>query len=133
MKMTLELAKDIQSAAQKKAQEMGVFCSIVVVDEGAWLVALHRMNGAPAPTANIAWDKAWTAASFGMPSAEIAKFGDSSKSNCGFNTQNWNDRLTPIPGGLPIKDGDKIIGGIGISGAALEQDVILAQDAIQAF
>ncbi len=132
MAMNLELAKKLIAAAIKKAQEMGNSCSIAVVDESGFLVALHRMDGALIPTADIARDKAWTAAAFKMPSSEIGKFGDPSRPDFGFNTQNWNDRLTTIPGGLPIKDGDDLIGAIGVAGGTPEQDVAISKAAIAA-
>ena len=47
-----------------QAQKMGKTCSIAIVDENGWLVALHRMEGAIIPSADIARDKAWTAAVF---------------------------------------------------------------------
>ncbi|RLC69670.1 MAG: heme-binding protein, partial [Chloroflexi bacterium] len=52
--MTLELAKKLLLVAVAKAKEMNRPCSIAIVDENGWLVALHRMDGAPAPTADIA-------------------------------------------------------------------------------
>jgi uncharacterized protein GlcG (DUF336 family) len=41
---------------------MCIVCSIAIVDDHGWLVALQRMDGAPIPTAEIGRDKAWTAA-----------------------------------------------------------------------
>jgi len=130
MTMTIDLAKKIIRAAIKHAQEMNRLCSVAVVDKRGFLVALHRMDRAPIPTADIARDKAWTAAAFGMPSSDIIQFGDPSNPGFGFNTQNWNDRLTTIPGGLPIKDGDKVIGAIGVSGGAPEEDVAICRAAL---
>jgi glc operon protein GlcG len=69
MEMNLKLAKTILSTAASKAKEMGKVCSIAIVDENGWLVALHRMDGTPIPTAEIARDKAWTAAVFRRPSS----------------------------------------------------------------
>ncbi len=130
--MTLDLAKKMIDAAIREAQKMGTLCSIAIVNENGWLVALHRMDGALIPTVDIARDKAWTAAAFRMPSSEITKFGDPSRSDFGFNTQNWNDRLTTIPGGFPIKDGGELIGGIGVSGGSPQQDIAVSQAAIAA-
>lgn len=74
------------------------------------------MDGAPIPSAEIARDKAWTAATFQMPSSDIIKFGNPGVPGYGFNTQNWNDRLAPIPGGVPIYYDGHLIGAIGICG-----------------
>ena len=129
--MNLDMAKNITKGAIRKAQAMNRLCSIAVVDDRGFLISLYRMDNAPIPTVDIARDKAWTAATFRMPSPDIVKFGDPSSPGFGFNTQNWNDRLTTIAGGLPIKDGDKVIGGIGISGGTSKEDVEICQAAIK--
>jgi len=129
--MNLHMVKIMIYVAIKKAQEMDRLCSIAIVDDRGFLVALHRMDHALIPTADIARDKAWTAAAFKMPSSDIVKFGDPSTPGFGFSTQNWNDRLTTIAGGLPIKDDDEVIGGVGVSGAAPEEDVVVCQAAIE--
>ena len=130
MVVNIDIAKKVIKAAIKHAQEMDRLCSVAIVDDRGFLVALHRMDRALIPTVDIARDKAWTAATFRMPSSDIGRFGDSSTPGFGFNTQNWNDRLTTIPGGLPIKDGDEIIGGVGVSGGTPEEDVAVCQAAL---
>ncbi len=125
--MTLELAKKLLSIALAKARERNRPCSIAVVDENGWLVALHRMDEAPAPTADIARDKAWTAATFRLPSSEVTRFGT------GLNAQNWNDRLTNIPGGLPIWKDGQVIGAVGVCGGAPEEDEAFCKAVIEAF
>ena len=126
------MAKKMTKAAIKKVQEMNRLCSIAIVDDRGFLVTLYRMDHALIPTADIARDKAWTAAAFRMPSSDIVKFGDPSSPGFGFNTQNWNDRLTPIAGGLPIRDGDEVIGAVGVSGGTPDEDVVVCQEAIDA-
>lgn len=130
--MNLDTAKELTRAALKKAQEMNRLCSVAIVDDRGFLISLYRMNNTPIPTVDIARNKAWTAATFRMPSPDIAKFGNPSSPGYGFNTQNWNDRLTTIAGGLPVKNGDTVIGGIGVSGGTPEEDVIIGQAAIDA-
>lgn len=130
MVMNLDMAKKMIKAAIERAEEMNRLCSVAIVDDRGFLVAIHRMDRAPIPTVDIARDKAWTAATFRMPTSDIVKFGDASSPGFGFNTQNWNDRLTTISGGLPIKDGDNVIGGIGVSGGIPEEDVAVCQAAL---
>lgn len=132
MIITLKMAKQIIDAAIKHAEKIGNRCSIALVDDRGWLIALYKMDGALTPTVDIAWDKAWTAAAFKTASSEISKFGDASKPNFGLNTTNWNDRLTTIAGGLPIKDGSEVIGAIGVSGGTPEEDVAVCQVAVAA-
>jgi uncharacterized protein GlcG (DUF336 family) len=130
MVMNLDMAKKMIKAAIERAEEMNRLCSVAVVDDRGFLVAIHRMDRAPIPTVDIARDKAWTAATFRMPSSDIIKFGDASSPGFGFNTQNWNDRLTTISGGLPIKCGDDVIGGIGVSGGMPDEDVAVCEAAL---
>jgi uncharacterized protein GlcG (DUF336 family) len=125
--MNLGMAKNLLQIGIKKAKEMGKVCSIAIVDDNGWLVALHRMDGAPIPTAEIARDKAWTAATFRIPSAEVSQLGDPKVPGYGFNVQNWNERLTTIPGGMPILNEGRLIGAIGICGETPKEDVILCR------
>ncbi|MCK4368414.1 MAG: heme-binding protein [Dehalococcoidales bacterium] len=132
MRMSLEIAKKMLLAGREEAQSLGILCSITIVDENGWLVALHRMDGAPIPTVDIARDKAWTAAAFKLPSSDVSRFGTPEMSGLGLNAQNWNDRLTTIPGGLPVEDGDEVIAGVGVCGGTPQQDVAVCQAAIAA-
>ena len=129
--MNLELAKKLLQTGIEHAKEMGRVCSIALVDEKGWLVALHRMDGAPMPTAEIARDKAWTAATFRIPSSEVSQFGNPNAGGYGFNVQNWNDRLTTIPGGLPIWKDGQLIGAIGICSQTPKEDVLLCKNILK--
>jgi len=131
VKMNLELAKSLINKAISQAENMGIFCSVVVVDDKGFLVAAYRMDSALIPTLDIARDKAWTAAVFRTPSSEVNKYGDPSKANAGFNTQNWNDRLTTIPGGLPVESAGKVIGSMGVSGGDPGEDVQVCRGALE--
>jgi uncharacterized protein GlcG (DUF336 family) len=132
MEITLDIARKMLRAGEEEARKIGILCSIAVVDDNGWLVALHRMDGALIPTADIAHDKAWTAAVFKMPTSEIVRFGNPSSQDAGFNTRNWNDRLTIIPGGLPVEIDGKVVGGIGVCGGTTEQDVSVCRSIITA-
>ena len=129
--MNLEMAKNLLQTGMKKAKETGKPCSIAIVDEKGWLVALHRMDGAPIPTAEIARDKAWTAATFRRPSAEVSQLGDPNVPGHGFNVQNWNERLTTIPGGLPIWKDGHVIGAIGVCSQTPKEDVSFCQNVLK--
>jgi uncharacterized protein GlcG (DUF336 family) len=133
MNINLDTAKKIIAAGIEEARKSNIACSIAVVDDKGWLVALHRMNGALNPTADIAHDKAWTAAVFKMPSSEVSRFGNPSSPGNGFNTGHWNDRLTTIPGGLPVDFGGQVIGGVGVCGGTPEQDVSICRAAVKSF
>ncbi len=123
--ISLELAEKLINCAVEKAKKLGLSVSVAVVDEGGWLVALHRMDGAPPSTPEMARDKAWTAASFRMPTSKVSSFGSP------INSSNLNDRVTTIPGGLPIKINGRVIGGIGIAGGIPEEDERICMDVLR--
>jgi uncharacterized protein GlcG (DUF336 family) len=129
--VNLMMAKKLLQTGMKKAKEKGILCSVALVDENGWLVALHRMDGAPIPTAEIARDKAWTAAVFRRPSSEVSAYGDPRALGFGLNAQNWNDRLTTIPGGLPIWENNHLIGAIGVCSQNTKEDVLLCKNILK--
>jgi glc operon protein GlcG len=129
--MNLEMAKKLLQTGMKKADEKGMLCSIAIVDENGWLVALYRMDGTPMPSVEIARDKAWTAATFRMPSSEVSQLGDPRVPGYGFNVQNWNERLTTIPGGLPIWHNRHLAGAIGVCSQTPKEDVSLCKNILK--
>ncbi len=129
--MNLDMAKKLLQVGLQRAKEKGLLCSIAIVDEKGWLVALHRMDGAPIPTAEIARDKAWTSAVFRCPSSEISAYGNPELPGFGLNAQNWNDRLTTIPGGLPIWENGNMIGAIGICSQSPKEDALLCKNILK--
>jgi glc operon protein GlcG len=93
--------------------------SIAVVDAGGAVVLLRRQDGASSVTAEAAVLKARTAARFGGPTQELVALSqDSPTRDLMLLLQ-----LTDDPGGIPIKVGGRVIGAIGVSGGAADQDV----------
>lgn len=124
----------VVEAGLKKAEDMGLKVSVCLSDPQGWPRVLYRMDGALFPTAELARDKAWTAAAFRMPSADIHRFGVKAQPGLGIPAGGWNERVCPIPGGLPIFDKDEeLVGSVGVSGGTPTQDVRIARAAIQAF
>ncbi len=124
--ITLEQAQKIVEAARKKAEEIGTKMNIAVVDAGANLKAFVRMDGAWLGSIDIAIKKAKTARFFDMPTGEIGKLSQPGESL--YNIEHSNGGLISFPGGIPLKNenGD-IIGGIGVSGSAVEDDHTVAE------
>jgi uncharacterized protein GlcG (DUF336 family) len=129
--ITSETAERIISAAETKAQEMGIPMSIAVCDEDGTLKAFRRMDGAPLLSVQIAQDKAYTAISFGgMATHEWYDFikNDPPLLNGIVKT----DRLIVFGGGYAIKADAEIIGGIGVSGGHYSNDMQVAQAGLEA-
>src|ERR671926_343290 len=95
---------------------------IAVVDDGGNLVALERLDGTFTAGANISVGKAKTAVMFKRPT----KFFEDVIKN-GRTAMVALPDFTPLQGGVPIEYEGKIIGGVGVSGAAsAQQDEELA-------
>jgi uncharacterized protein GlcG (DUF336 family) len=122
--ISAEAALAAVKAAAGKAEELGVRINVAVVDGGGNLAAFLRCPGAFLHSIEIAIDKAYTAASFGFPTADWGAVlnGDEALRQ-GLMLR---PRLVMIGGGVPIKHNGATIGGIGVSGASEEQDAICA-------
>ena len=115
--LTLEAAKQIVAAAQQEARRNDWTMVICVVDDGAHLICLERMDGTQIASVIIAQDKAATAVRFKRPTKvlEDAVTG-------GRLVVMKLGGATPVEGGLPIVVGGQVIGGIGVSGGTSPQD-----------
>ena len=124
--ITSDLAHRMIAAAEAKAAEMGTPMVIAVCDESGVLKAFSRMDGAALLSVQVAQDKAYTAVGFGFPTDGWHDFiKDDPPLAAGATT--GIDRLVIFGGGYPIKSGDQIIGGIGVSGGHYTQDMEVAQ------
>lgn len=118
------------AAALQKAMELGVRINAAVVDRGGNLLAFQRINGAPLHSITIAKDKAYTAVSFGFPTADwMAEIGGIPQLREGLVHR---ERLVIFGGGLPILVDGVVVGGIGVSGASEEQDELCAKAGLAA-
>lgn len=129
--ITLSEAQAMIAAAEKKAAEIKLPMNIAVVDSGGNLVAFGRMNNSILVSIGISIDKAWTAASVKLPTNVLATVTQPGQSLYGINTTN-NGRVVVFGGGFPIKAKDQVIGGIGVSGGSVEQDMEVAQAGLAA-
>lgn len=128
--LELHMAKKMAEAAQEKALSMGVPIVFSVIDEGGNLVLLHRMKDSLLGSIDISINKAYTANAVKLPTHEVGKCAQPGESLYGI--QNI-DRMVVFGGGYPLKAGNKIIGGIGVSGGSVEEDMIIASFALRVF
>lgn len=124
MNVTLNQAETIVKAAMAKAKQIGVSMNIAVVDEGANLMLFYRMDDAMLGCADIAIKKAKTARLFNNDSGEIGKLSQPGGSLYGIEQSNGG--LISFAGGVLLRDGNTIIGAIGVSGGTVEQDQAVA-------
>ena len=121
MHITIDDAVKAVEAARKTAQKAGLKMCIAIVDSGANLKAFHRMDDAWVGSIDVAIKKARTAVFFMMPTGELGKLSQPGKPL--YAIEGSNDGLITFPGGVPIVDEEGVlIGAIGVSGAAVEDD-----------
>ncbi|MCC7365959.1 MAG: heme-binding protein [Dehalococcoidia bacterium] len=128
--ITIEAAQKAIAAAEVKAREIGVPMCIAICDESGVLKAFSRMDGAALLSIQISQDKAYTSVGFGMPTHGWYDFiKDDGPLALGIPK---TDRLIIFGGGYPIKEGNAIIGAIGVSGGHYTQDQVVAEAGLAA-
>lgn len=116
-----EAAQAALNAGVRKADALGIRVNVAVADSGGNLAGFLRMPGAFLHSIEIAIDKAYSAAGFGLPTGAWTELlrDDSAAVRDGLPRR---PRLVAFGGGLPIKVNGELLGGIGVSGGSEEQD-----------
>jgi uncharacterized protein GlcG (DUF336 family) len=130
--ITLADARRIIAAAEKKADDIGQPMNIAVVDAGGNLVAHVRMDKAWMGSIDISIKKAWTARAFDISTKELAELSQSGDQFFGIHASN-NGKVMIFAGGVPLKRGDEVVGGVGVSGGLGKQDQAVAEAGAEAF
>ena len=113
--LSYEIAKTIAEGAIAECRKRGYNTSVVVVDRAGETLIAMRYNDASPHTLENARRKAYTARSFRQSTAEYAKKLEAG--NPVVKQQVTLPHVIAIPGGVPIKVGDDVIGGVGLSGS----------------
>jgi len=124
----LATAKRLVEAAEAEAASNGWAMVIAIVDSGANLVLLHRMDQAQYGSIEIAQAKARSALNFRRPT----KTFEDGVAQGGIGLRILNvEGICPLEGGVPIVVDDRMIGAIGVSGAMSHQDGQVATAALR--
>ena len=127
--LNLNKAKKALEASEEKARQLNIAVTTVVVDGHGSIIAASRMDGAIPISPRFAYAKAFTSASIGVPSEGLGDYAKEGKPYFVINTL-FGGELTAIAGGVPVKSGGKLIGGVGVGGSAdVSQDAQCAQSA----
>lgn len=124
--LTLDAAKQMMAAAEAHAKKNNWNVCIAILDDGGHLVAFQRMDNVQIGSVDVAIAKAESAIRF-KRSTKV--FEDAVANRAGLL------RLTgamPVEGGLPIEVDGQVIGSIGVSGVASNQDAMIGQAGIDA-
>lgn len=126
-KLTLEGARAVLEAAERRAREIGVPMDIAVVDDGGQLLAFARMDGAKPSSVEIAIAKAHCAAIRRQPTGPYMEGDQPSLLVSLALAIGSRARQTPLRGGLPLMAGGQCVGAIGVSNGTEEQDTDVAR------
>jgi len=132
MNIELDLALEVIQAAKEKAAEIGIPMVIAIADAGGNLVAFQRMDEALLVSIDVAINKAYTAVALKLPTHELGLLAQPGHPLFGIHNADGG-RIVIFGGGFPLKRNDEIIGGIGVSGGSVEDDVLCAMAGIEHF
>jgi uncharacterized protein GlcG (DUF336 family) len=121
--ITLSKAQAAIQAAMAEASKRGWALNVAVVDSGANLVALARMDGAQLASIAISEHKARTAAKYRRPT-KVFEEGIQKSGNLYSLSL---DDIVASRGGIPLIEDGKLIGAIGCSGGTGSQDEVACQ------
>jgi glc operon protein GlcG len=112
---------------------MGVPMDIAVVDDGGYLVAFARMDGAKLGSVAIALNKAHSAAIRRQPTGPFMEAGAPNVILSLGLAIGSHAAQTPIRGGLPLIFAEQVVGAIGVSSGTEDQDSAVALAGVEAF
>jgi len=112
--LTPETALVAAQAALAQCRKAGHQVAVAVVDRSGLVQVLLRDRFAGAHTLDIAPRKAWTAASFRMPTAALAAETQAGRPMSGIRQ---SPQVMAIGGGQVIEAAGAVVGAIGVSGA----------------
>lgn len=123
-KINLSLARQLVEKVKIKASEIGVKAVVAVADGGGNIITVDSMDDAYIASYDVAVNKAFTVVALKMSTYELSKLAAPGQSLYGIQFTN-NGRIVIFGGGEPLKNGDTVIGGLGVSGGSAEQDTFL--------
>lgn len=111
--LTLTGARTAIAGAVEEAERRGTTGTIAVADRAGFLVALHRIDGTFVAGDRVSWGKARTAALFRKPTRVFEEIIVG-----GRTPMLAIEDFTPMQGGVPIEVDGRVVGAVGVSGAA---------------
>lgn len=131
-RVTLDIAKKLIEKIEGYAVSVGKKAVVAVCGPDGNPIAVHVMDGAFLVSFDVAVKKAYTAVSVKMSTMELGKLVQPGETFAGLE-QIEKDKLVFFGGGVPLFAGDKLVGGLGISGGTGEEDHDIAEYALSIF
>ena len=124
MDISLSQSEKVLGLAKAKALEIGIPMNVAILDTAGHLKAFLRMDNAFLGSIDIAIKKAKTSMLFRMNSEKVGEFLRPEVGAYGMESSNGG--LMGFAGGIPIVDGNEIVGYIGVSGGPIDKDFAVA-------
>ena len=119
----LDAAKKAMAAAEAEAMKHNWGVAIAIVDSGANLVMLQRLDNTQLSAVRIAEAKARTAVEFRRPTKVL----EDAVAGGGIGLRVLTFGASVAEGGVPLISLGSVVGGIGVSGVASHEDAQVAQ------
>ena len=116
-------AQTVLQAARERAQQRNAPSAIAVVDPAGDLLAFQRMDDVRPASAELAIEKARTAARLQRPTEEIED--NINRGRTAFITAG----IAALRGGVPIRVNGRVVGAVGVAGLSKETDTEIANTA----
>ena len=108
----LKVAQQLATATQAACTEKGFPVTVSVLNRDGVDIVLARGDGTTGASVVVARDKAYAAVGFQSPTSALEERAKTTSPGI-----IAVDGFAVLPGGLPIRAGDELVGGIGVSGA----------------
>ncbi len=123
--LTLSVAEQIADATLREAARMGVRAVVCIGDAAGHPKLVKCMDDAYIASYDVAVNKAYTVVALKMPTITLKPLAQPGASLYGIQFTNGG-KIVIFGGGDPLQVGDRIVGGIGVSGGSEEQDTALS-------
>ena len=117
---SLALALRLLEAVRAEAEARGLALAMCVVDAGGHVIAAQRMDGTALGALSLAEGKAYTAVLWGTRTGDFTESTQPGGADWGWNTT--DPRVVVYAGGIPLLAGGALVGGLGASGGAADED-----------
>ena len=128
--LSLEKARKIIRAGEKKAKEMNLSAVFVVVNSEGNLIIEERMDNAILVSVEVAYKKAYTAAALKLNTQDLTALVQPGAMFYGLQS---DPKYIVFGGGMLLKVDGKIVGAIGVSGGSAQEDIEIAKACVEAF
>lgn len=128
--LSLEKARKIIRAGQKKAKEMNLAAVFAVVNSEGNLIIEERMDNSILVSVEVAYKKAYTAAALKLNTADLTPLVQPGAMFYGLQS---DPKYIVFGGGMLLKIDGKIVGAVGVSGGSAQEDMEIAKACVDAF